>query len=327
MPTHRKTALVVLYNHNYEKNLPTIRKIYGSRFSQILQLMPFYYGSDADVVPVYGNSFVFHTYIAQARQRMKQLDCDDFLIVGDDVLLHPDFNENSAHELLKLTPGGFYLDTVIDIASGDCYRAVIEGSKFCTAPAGLDASANRKAPSYAEAEKTLREMGFLSNTLLKKVNPYWLPFQKPIMGNLYANYKVLRARAWHIRNALKHRFFPKSMAYPCVFGYSDIVSVPRERLDEWCNLLEIFATWQMFVELAIPTATLLLPDVKVSMAEATGKKTGNVWFPQNPAHFTAITALIEEMSQKCEKRIGALPSHFPKEYLYLHPVKLSAFRD
>lgn len=327
MASDRKTALIVLYNHNYEKNLPTIRKIYGERFSQILQLMPFYYGNDADVVPVYGNSFVFHTYIAQAKERMKQLDCDDFLIVGDDVLLHPDFNETSTHELLNLAPGAFYLDDIVNISDGEYYRAVKEASNFTTTPPGLDSSANRKAPTYEEAETILKKKGYLTDTLMKKAKPYWLPFEKPLMGNLYKNYRVLRARAWHLRNTLKNRLFPKRMSYPCVFGYSDIISVPRERLDEWCNLLEIFATWQMFVELAIPTATLLLTDAQISKSADTAKKTGNVWYPQSPAHFSATSALINELSEKCDKKISKLAEYFPQEYLYLHPVKLSAFRD
>lgn len=327
MDTPRKTALVVLYNHNYEKNIPAIRSLYGGRFSQLLQLMPFYYGSEPDVVPVYGNSFLFHSFITQARQRMKALDCDDFLIVGDDVLLHPDFNEHSAHALLHLEPGAFYLDGVTDLSAGECFHGINKAAEFCTNPPGLDASANRRIPSYEEAEATLRAKGVLGNTVMRRVKPYWRPFERPFSRHLYANYKILRGHLWHIRNLLKNRFFPKRMSYPCAFGYSDIVSVPRERLDEWCDLLEIFATWQMFVELAIPTATLLLPEVKVSMAPQTGKKTGNVWFPQNPAHFTAVSALIEEMTQRCEHRFCKLPAHFPKEYLYLHPVKLSAFRD
>ncbi len=327
MVTSRKTALIVLYNHNYEKNIPAIRRLYGARFSQLLQLMPFYYGSDTDVVPVYGNSFLFHSFIAQARQRMKALDCDDFLIVGDDVLLHPDFNEHSAHELLHLEDGAFYLDGVIDLSAGECYHGINKAAEFCTAPPGLDASANRKAPSYEEAEATLRAKGVLGNTVMRRVKPYWRPFERPCCRHLYANYKILRGHLWHIRNAIKNRLFPKRMSYPCVFGYSDIISVPRERLDEWCDLLEIFATWQMFVELAIPTATLLLPEVKVGMAPQTGKKTGNVWFPQDPIHFTAVSALINEMVEHSGKRPEQLAAHYPQEYLYLHPVKLSAFCD
>jgi hypothetical protein len=32
----QSTCLVVVYNHNFEKNIPIIRKIYGKRFSQVV---------------------------------------------------------------------------------------------------------------------------------------------------------------------------------------------------------------------------------------------------------------------------------------------------
>lgn len=40
----RKTALVVLFNHQYDRNIPVIREIYSRRFSGLLQLMPYYRG-------------------------------------------------------------------------------------------------------------------------------------------------------------------------------------------------------------------------------------------------------------------------------------------
>ena len=118
--SHSKTGLVVLFNHNYEKNIPLIKQLYNERFSELRILMPFYYGSDKDVISVFGNSFVFHTYIAQAREKIMAMDCDDFLIIGDDLLLNPDFNEE----------GGWVIDySICDIY--DEYALVANHAEGC----------------------------------------------------------------------------------------------------------------------------------------------------------------------------------------------------
>lgn len=324
--TKRKVALVILYNHNFEKNIPVIRRIYGQRFSTIIQLMPFYYGKEEDVISVYGNSFHFHTYIAQAKKQLLQTDCDDFLIIGDDVLLNPAINEYNVHEQLEIRPGAFYIDKINDIASGEFYRPVMEAGRFTTMPQGLDASANRVLPTYEEAEAQLRSRGMLSDTVLRKSKPYLPLFKKPFIKNLYFNAKILKARYWHIKNSLKVRLHPKKMQYPCVFAYSDLINIPREQMEGWCRHLEIFATWRMFVELAIPTAMALIPDADICYASNCRLKTGNVWFPQDPIHRDTVEKAIAKAIAESENDIEKLTNVFPAEYMYLHPVKLSRFR-
>lgn len=322
----RKVALVVLYNHNYEKNIPVIRKIYGNRFSTVIQLMPFYYGHEPDVISVYGNSFVFHTYIAQVRERLMQTDCDDFLIVGDDVLLNPVITEFNVHETLGIRPGAFYIDKVNDVAAGGFTRPFDEATRFCTTPVGLDASANRILPSYEEAKSILRERGVLSGTSLSNRKPYFRPFHERSLKNLYANFKVLRSRWRQLKHCWRLRLKPLQMPYPCVFAYSDLINIPREHCDLWCRYLEVMATWQMFVELAIPTAMELIPNADICFATDCKLKTGNVWFPQDPEHFRTVQAVIDEVCLQAGGDADKLSDVFPSEYMYLHPVKLSKFR-
>ena len=47
----RKTSLVVLFNHQYERNIPVIRELYSRRFSGLLQLMPYYKEMPLTYVP------------------------------------------------------------------------------------------------------------------------------------------------------------------------------------------------------------------------------------------------------------------------------------
>lgn len=45
-------ALIILFNHNYEKNLDALKDIYGDRFTHIWYIIPFYSGDREDVISV-----------------------------------------------------------------------------------------------------------------------------------------------------------------------------------------------------------------------------------------------------------------------------------
>ncbi|MBR5894129.1 MAG: hypothetical protein IKZ13_01135 [Akkermansia sp.] len=321
----RKIGLIVLFNHNYEQNIPIIKELYKERFEQLKILMPFYYGDDPDVIGVYGNSFLFHTYIAQARTQLMQMDCDDFLIIGDDLLLNPSLNSHNIHEKLSIPLGAFYIDAVENVSRCLYNRPLLEASKFSPHMAGLDKTANRYVPDFDTAYKCLYDKNLIGATTLSCWRPFFPQFKKGFFKNISDNYGILKARIWHLLQMCKYKLRPVKMPYPYVFGYSDIVLIPRERMVDWCRYLEVFATWNMFVEMAIPTAMLLLPNAELCFAKQSSYKTGNVWYPQDPAHFSRISSLIDNLIGKCESP-GDLLDNYPAEYLYLHPVKLSKFR-
>ena len=321
----QKTALVVLFNHQYDRNIPVIREIYSGRFSGLLQLMPYYRGSDPDVCSVYGNSFQFYHYILQARERIRNLEGDYVLIIGDDLLLNPKFDEFSTPSLLGIHGDDTcYLDGFVDVSLPQCYRGTVEAHRFSMTPAGIDAgSVNKNVPSYEEARQILKSRDLMRHDELSRVRmfmPKWIPG-----GGIHANWKVLKGRIWHLLNHWKHRIKKYPYSYPVVFGYSDIVCIPKGKFDDFCRILEVFAAWNMFVELAIPTALQLLPGTRLATLEDTRYKSGNVWFPQDPEHFEAMNGVIEELVSASSGDIGKLLSAFPEEYLYLHPVKLSRF--
>lgn len=326
MKRKRMVGLVVLFNHNYEKNITVIKKLYKGRFDKIKIIMPFYYGDEPDVISVFGNSFNFQSFIAQSRKELEQMGCDDYLIIGDDLLLNPELNSDNLHEKLSIAEGSFYIDAVENVSECNFYRPLIEATKFSPYYPGLDSSANRFVPSFEEAYKILEEKSLISSVKLSRWKPFFEPFKRISFKNLYANYKILKGRVWHMMKMLQYRIKPVSMPYPYVFGYSDIVLIPSERLTELCKYLEVFASWRMFVEMAIPTAIMLLPDSKVCFASETKYKTGNVWYPQNPQHFKSVSGAINELLQKSSSA-DQLEQFFPREYLYLHPVKLSKYNE
>lgn len=320
----RKTSLVVLFNHRYDRNIPVIRELYSRRFSGLLQLMPYYKGDAPDVCSVYGNSFQFYNYILQSRERIRQLDGDYLLIIGDDLLLNPGFDEFSTPSLLGIHgEDTCYLDGFVDVSLPMCYRGTAEAHRFSITPPGIDAeSVNRNVPSYEEARRILKSRNLMRHDELSRVRMF-LP--KWSSGGIHANWKVLKGRVWHLLNYWKHRMKKYRYSYPVVFGYSDIVCIPKGRLDDFCRILEVFSAWNMFVELAIPTALQLLPGTKPATLEDTQYKSGNVWFPQDPEHFEAMNAVIGGLVSSSGGDLDKLLASFPEEYLYLHPVKLSRF--
>ncbi len=319
-----KTSLVVLFNHRFDRNIPLIREMYSSRFPSMVQLMPYYQGQDADVCSVFGNSFQFYNYIVQSRERIRALPGDYILIIGDDLLLNPAFNEDNTASLLGLESGDdFYLDGFVDVSLPECWRGTQEAHNFSTTPPGVDAkSVNGNIPSYEEARAILKSRGLMAHDTLSRVRMFFPSWQ--LSKGLYFNWKVLKARGWHIRNWLKYKLRRYAYSYPVVFGYSDIICIPRKRFDDFCRVLSVFSAWNMFVELAIPTALQLLPDARIRTLADVRFKSGNVWYPQSTEHFDSMNRLIDDLLQSSSDA-QQLADNFPQEYMYLHPVKLSRY--
>ena len=311
-------------DNDYEKNINIIKNIYKNRFDIVRILMPFYYGNDSDVIGVYGNSFIFHQFIAQASSKLNELQCDDYLIIGDDLLLNPEINQWNVHEMMNIPDGAFYIDKAENVSDCEFNRPVLEASRFSPHYPGLDSSANRCVPSYDEALERLKSKELISRTTLSRWKPFYQEFKKPVFKDLYANYKIFKSRVWHFLKVIQYKLKPVKMPYPYIFGYSDILLVPKDKLISWSRYLEVFATWNMFVEMAIPTAIHLLPNAVVSHADNHTLKTGNVWYPQNPQHFNKISGIIDTLLQSSQS-IDDLGRNYPKDYLYLHPVKLSRY--
>jgi hypothetical protein len=52
-----EVALIVIYNHQYNKNIDVVETIYTKRFTHIFHLVPFYTSNKPNVISVYENSF------------------------------------------------------------------------------------------------------------------------------------------------------------------------------------------------------------------------------------------------------------------------------
>src|SRR4030042_4685799 len=90
-----KVALIIIYNHQYNKNIEILEKIYKDRFCNIYHLVPFYNGEKSNVIPVYENSHYFQGYIAQGFKIFYKKDYAHYIFIADDLILNPVINEKN----------------------------------------------------------------------------------------------------------------------------------------------------------------------------------------------------------------------------------------
>ena len=95
-------ALIIIYNHRYEKNIDVLERIYRGRFTDIFHLMPFYTGNKKNVIPVYENSMYFQGYVSQGLKAIFDEKYSHYLFVADDLILNPVINEATYEQYLKL---------------------------------------------------------------------------------------------------------------------------------------------------------------------------------------------------------------------------------
>lgn len=110
--TTPRICLCVMMNHPFPRNLPLLRRIYAGRFSQVVFLIPFERMPDEDVITVYRGSYAHAAYLTDAYHRLRQVDCDYFVVVHDDVMINPRFDEGSFSELFPLGPDDAFIPWV-----------------------------------------------------------------------------------------------------------------------------------------------------------------------------------------------------------------------
>lgn len=97
-----KVCLLIIYNHRYDDNIEKLEKIYGSRFSDIYHIVPFYDGIKKNVIPVFECSFRFEGYVAQAMGHIEK-SYEHYLFVADDAILNPTIYEGNYKDWFGLT--------------------------------------------------------------------------------------------------------------------------------------------------------------------------------------------------------------------------------
>ncbi len=106
-------------------------------------------------------------------------------------------------------------------------------------------------------------------------------------------------------------------AYPLVHGFSDLTVVPGAAIKDFLHYCGVFAACRVFVEAAIPMALLFCcKNVNTLKKLNLDGLTGNAGKNDRDGYAGRYHFDYREL-------VGC----FPKSHLYVHPVKLSQWRN
>ncbi len=340
----KKAALIVIYNHNFEKNIEKIKKIYGSRFSSILQIMPFYRGDDPDVVCVYEASWQFQGYLAQALPRILAMkDCSHYVFIGDDFILNPQLNEWNICDKLELDEQGAYLHEIELIDERGLRSALWPQYSFNKFLWNYNRTEFRNfIPSLEEARAHCTRHGYdwkqglpcyvvhqcLENNRMNSKNISRF-YKIRLWGSLawfFARMEISLRKLFRCKvdeAAIKCKYnkmatkrqLTTDYHYPLFSGFADIMAIPVNKMEEFAHLCGVFAAARVFVESAVPTAYVFVMD-SIKSANDLPYKSEVVWGE------TARNAVVE----KHNGSYASLIANWPENVLYYHPVKLSQWK-
>ena len=303
-------ALVIIFNHKFDKNIPILDDIYSDRFKHIFYIVPFYTGTKENVITVYDSSFNFQGYIAQAYQVLKSKgDFEHYMFVGDDVLLNPAINENNYKEQFCIdTETSFFpcLEELSTIGQWPYLKRVFD---YSIVQDGLEIT--KELPDREHVLNKF-EQNHLSVPRIRYQDVYRMPqrnhYTKGIMGTLWYRLDKYKAEKMIAQP-------DKVLEFPLVTGYSDLIIVPKSIMPQFCHLCGVFAAGDLFVETAIATAIIITSKGEVQTQEKINKKGLLLWHKDR-----------EEFEEKYEASFNKLYDNFPKDTLYVHPVKLSKWK-
>lgn len=306
-----KVCLVIMFNHRYDKNLPLLRKIYGKRFSEIRFLMPFYDGADADVIPVYESSWQFQGYFIQAYEKLKNIPCTHYLFIGDDLIIHPDFNETNFVAQMNIQNKKFLISHFSSInapnrfrwtwtagSSKPFYHPSIEWRKYLYT---YDEAMTKFKDFFGVEYREVYDKDFFGN-----------PNQPG--GNMLGRWNNPEEHSKVIAEFIKSNGGSTKIPYPMAGGYSDIFCVDKGSLFEFSRLCGILSVLDMFVEIAIPTAVVL-----------TFKRDETKFFPAGYYKMLWGKDRID-FENKHDKDFSRLYNEWEENILFVHPVKLSHWK-
>ena len=287
-----KVALLVIYNHRYDKNIARVRGLYTKRFSYIYHVMPFYDGKEQDVIPVYESSYCFSGYLSQAYIHLRNKGFTHFFVVADDMILNPAINETSIWEEMGMDYCDAYIDEIVCFQYGGkrWWRRIIDALDYTPCQLGIELKGI--LPSKEEAER--------------RFDFHKLPYT-PI------------PRKELLRNPRKKDFFKMLMRncklkYPLVRAYSDILLLPSDVMQKFTLYCGAFAATRLFVEMAIPTALVLSAD-NIKLGKDIKLEPGAMWTEEEL-----------KMLEPYNLQLAKLLDDFPMCKLYLHPIKLSQWK-
>jgi len=295
-----KICLSFIFNHQYEKNIPKLKDIYGDRFSVIKYLSPFStYNDDQEVIPIYETSINFQGYIAQAYQHLPK-NCEYYIFCADDLLLNPQFDEENILNNLNCHNKSYikYLNPVWEHSFA--WHKFSECNDYPNDGCHVD---------YSNLLPT-------RNELLLRYEKLGFKYRNLGLRNFFGVHHkgITCERLW---SGLKYIFRTKLKRYvhlPLIEGYSDFIIIPSKSLKLFCHYCGIFSAMNIWVDSAIATA-MILSSEEIKTEKDHSYKGIEIWHENELFKKIALS----------ENKLNQLSKIFEENEFYIHPIKLSKF--
>jgi hypothetical protein len=305
-------CLVIVFNHRYDRNIPVLEKMYRPRFRHIRFLVPFYDGDREDVIPVYESSHYFQSYFAQGFHGFFKDEFSHYIFIGDDCILNPAVNEGNLEEVLGLEPGADFITGLNGFVQdrGIPWWHTFKGIDFFGNRKGAEIA--RELPSRDEAVARFKRHGIEVKPLTRQ---QIFGTQTP-PGKSAWKYWLFKQYLFRFKWKAFRRGNRIELPYPIAGSYADILVIQSKTVREFCRYCGIMGAAGLFVEIAVPTA-LILSSEKIQTEPSLKLQGLAMWQPDE------IKMLEEEHQQSLQH----LLAEFPAGRLFLHPVKLSKWKN
>jgi hypothetical protein len=313
---NKNIALIVLFNHRYDKNLPILEDLYKERFSNRFYLVPFYDGDMENVIPVYGRSIFFEIYIAQAYNILRAHSFDYYYIIADDMIINPAINETNILDFFELNDGESWIPHLRRIQEQQQFWLGTLAA-YTYRPVQKYVETEGELPSVEEAVRKFAAQGLDAPMRLSRKDVFR-------EFTLKTAYMADKARlAIRILTRMRHPFRKSAnLAYPIAASYSDTLLVSGETMPKFAHYCGVFGATSLFVEVAIPTALVLASDKKIKTEKDISKSGRSYWKTADNV-FCDDPSYTWDNLEKEYKNLDDMMARFPQNAIYLHPVKLS----
>ncbi len=307
-----RVCLVIVFNHRYDGNLPTLDRLFAGRFDAVRYLMPFYEGTRTDVFPVFYSSFQFQGFFMEAWRRLRDGNFTHFVFCADDLVINPRLTAWNICEHLGLGPGDGYIKDLT--AASDVplhWHHLVRGLLAVSNINGVNWQ--KELPAPADARSNLEAKGFHFRRFGWHTVRGGIDSVTRIPQVLYYLWTRMRAR--------RHEpgFHLLGLPYPLLVGYSDLVVVPAAVMENFCRLCSVFAAMGVFVEMALPTALALSCPRVVRQRDTS-------WKSIDGFEDGSQLAVLEKMGRDCDYHLPRLLERMDADDLYLHPIKFSQWK-
>lgn len=302
-----EVVLIIIYNHQYNKNIEVLEQIYKDRFSSIYHLIPFYSGEQKNVIPVYECSHYFQGYVAQGFESFFKIEYKHYLFIADDLILNPLINEINYTQYFKLKEKTSFIPGICSFHEVNTFwPRVREAFQWNINFPGVEAK--NELPGYSEALQLFANFG-----LEIKPMSYEQIFKKQEFPKQFKIDKIFYYLLSK-RRQLKNKNKEHHLSYPLVGSYSDIFVVSADAIKQFSHYCGVFASTRLFVEVAVPTS-LVLSAEEINTEKDLELQGEALWTKEQ-----------YEILDKYDRKLDLLLNDFPKNLLYLHPIKLSKWK-